>query len=231
MPEKEYWPELIGAVHSRYPRFQFIAEAYWDLETVLLEQGFDACYDKRLYDKLAHGAARDVREHLAQTGELHPRLVRFLENHDEPRAAEVFAGAKGRAAAVVLLTVPGQHLVYDGQLDGRKIRSPVHLGHRPAEAEHSATREFYEGLLAVAARSVFRTGSWELCETQGWPDNPSHEQLLAWSWTRESERWLVVVNYSALCGGRSSEIALARFERAQLALRGPAPKRRIRAGR
>ena len=49
-----YWPTVIGAVRASHPDCTFWAEAYWDLEPVLVEQGFDACYDKRLYDRLAH---------------------------------------------------------------------------------------------------------------------------------------------------------------------------------
>jgi hypothetical protein len=33
----------------------FLAEAYWDLEWSLLQQGFDYCYDKRLFDRLVRG--------------------------------------------------------------------------------------------------------------------------------------------------------------------------------
>lgn len=34
------------------------------MERVLQEQGFDFCYDKRLYDRLAHDSLESVREHL-----------------------------------------------------------------------------------------------------------------------------------------------------------------------
>ena len=44
---------MIPAVRSVHPGFVFAAEAYWDLEWALQQQGFDYCYDKRLYDRLA----------------------------------------------------------------------------------------------------------------------------------------------------------------------------------
>ena len=55
---------LLAGGHSRrararIPDFRFIAEAYWDLEWALQQQGFDFCYDKRLYDRLV--AARSGR--------------------------------------------------------------------------------------------------------------------------------------------------------------------------
>ena len=67
-----------------------MAEVYWDLEWTLQQQGFDYTYDKRLYDRLREGHARPVREHLHAGLEYQQRLARFLENHDEPRAAAAF---------------------------------------------------------------------------------------------------------------------------------------------
>jgi len=51
----------------------------------LQQQGFDFCYDKKLYDRLEHGPAESVRLHLCADMDYQERLVRFIENHDEPR--------------------------------------------------------------------------------------------------------------------------------------------------
>jgi hypothetical protein len=83
--------EVIGAVRQRHPGLLFMAEAYWDLEGELLQQGFDYCYDKRLYDRLLEGNARPVREHFLAELDYQNKLARFLENHDEPRAAGTFS--------------------------------------------------------------------------------------------------------------------------------------------
>ncbi|WDT75913.1 MAG: alpha-amylase family glycosyl hydrolase [Candidatus Manganitrophus sp.] len=85
-----FWLKAIRAVRERSPDFLFMAEVYWDLEWTLQHQGFDYCYDKRLYDRLREGQARPVREHLWAGLDFQDRLARFLENHDEPRAAAVF---------------------------------------------------------------------------------------------------------------------------------------------
>ena len=61
---QEYWVELIPAIKRSYPNFLFMAEAYWDEEWNLQQQGFDFCYDKRLYDRLEHGNPESVRLHL-----------------------------------------------------------------------------------------------------------------------------------------------------------------------
>ena len=60
-----FWPQATAAIRAEVPNFLFLAEVYWDLEWTLQQQGFDYTYDKRLYDRLAEGHARPVREHLA----------------------------------------------------------------------------------------------------------------------------------------------------------------------
>ena len=62
------------------------------------------------------------------------KLIRFIENHDEPSAAAAFPSAKGRAAALATLTLPGAKLLHEGQFEGLTVRLPVFLGRRPDEA-------------------------------------------------------------------------------------------------
>ena len=96
-PETDYWPEIIPAIKRNSPNFKFIAEAYWDLEWELQQQGFDFCYDKKLYDRMEHENAENVRLHLLADMPYQERLVRFIENHDEPRAAATLSQeGKGR---------------------------------------------------------------------------------------------------------------------------------------
>jgi hypothetical protein len=194
-PVDDYWATVIPAVKERHPEFRFIAEAYWDLEWELQQQGFDQCYDKRLYDRMEHGDAESVRLHLLADRSYQERMVRFIENHDEPRAAAAFPSGKGRAAAVAMLTLTGAKLLHEGQLEGRKVRLPVFLGRRPAEPVDQDLAPFYERLLKEVARDVFRSGEWRLCERSGWPDNQSCRNVLAWCWAREDERCLVVINF------------------------------------
>ena len=196
-PRREYWVDVIGAVRDRRPDFTFIAEAYWDLERELQQQGFDYCYDKRLYDRLLHEPAEAVRLHLSGDPDDQHRLLRFIENHDEPRAASVFGSTKGAAAAVVVATLPGARLFHDGQLEGRKVRLPVQLGRQPGEAPDPVIRAFYLKLLHAVRDARFRDGEWSLCEISGWPDNESFRNLLSWRWVRADRRHLIVANLSA----------------------------------
>jgi hypothetical protein len=196
-PAAEYWPELIGAVKARYPDLLFVAEAYWGLEGELQRQGFDLCYDKGLYDLLVHGDAEYVRQHLRASDADQARLIRFVENHDEPRAAATFQGMKQRSVAVVATTVPGARLLHEGQLDGRRVRVPVFLGRRPAESVDPATRAFYVRLLSALQEPALRAGEWQLAEARGWADNQNGRNLVAWMWRKDDSRVVVVVNLSA----------------------------------
>ena len=124
------------------------------------------------------------------------RLVRFIENHDEPRAAATFAAAKERAAAVAIATLTGARLFYEGQFEGRRVRLPVFLGRRPDEPVDEELRTFYGKLLETVKSGVFRDGQWNLCDCSGWADNQSFRNLVAWSWVSKDDRYLIVVNLS-----------------------------------
>jgi hypothetical protein len=195
-PSAEYWPDVIQAVKRKYPVLLFMAEAYWGLEWELQEQGFNFCYDKKLYDRLEQDNAESVRLHLCADPAYQDRLVRFIENHDEPRAAATFAPAKERAAAVTIATIPGAKLLHEGQFEGRRVRLPVFLARRPFETVDSDLKVFYKRLLATINTESLRGGEWRLCDRSGWPDNPSFLNLVAWCWRSTKEKYLVVVNLS-----------------------------------
>ncbi|HTP66977.1 MAG TPA: alpha-amylase family glycosyl hydrolase [Geobacteraceae bacterium] len=195
-PDKEYWPELIGAVRATHPGFLFMAEAYWDLEWALQQHGFDFCYDKKLYDRLEHDPAEAIRLHLCADMAYQERLVRFIENHDEPRAAATFFPEKERASAVLTSTLQGAVLLHEGQFEGRKVRLPVFLGRRPDEPPDPELRAFYANLLQAIAKEGLRRGEWRLCDREGWPDNQSCTNIVAWCWDEGDKRHLVAVNLS-----------------------------------
>ena len=190
-PTEDFWPEVIGAVRDTHPDFTFIAEAYWDLEWALQQQGFDYCYDKRLYDRLVDGDGASVRRHLGADGRFQDGLVRFVENHDEPRAAAVFDAGRRHAVTVAALTQTGARVVHHGQLEGRRVQLPVFLGRSPREDDDAAAAAFHRRLLTTLRDETFRTGTWALCET----DDASAD-LVSWCWDG-AQRWLVTVNLGA----------------------------------
>jgi hypothetical protein len=192
-----FWPDAIARVRRRRPDFVFLAEVYWDMEWELQQAGFTYTYDKRLYDRLVGRQARAVREHLMASADFQDHSARFLENHDEPRAAEIFQPpAVEMAAAVPTFLVPGMRFFHEGQLEGRKARVSMHLGRRPVEEPNPELAAFYERLLAVLRRPELREGSWRLLTARiAWDGNPTWERFVAGIWENGEQRLLTVVNY------------------------------------
>ncbi len=197
-PEADYWPTLIGRCKEAHPDLLFMAEVYWDMERTLQQQGFDLCYDKRLYDRLVHDPTELVRGSIQSDASYQEHLVRFIENHDEQRAAATFGPSQARAAAVVMSTLQGARLYHDGQLEGRRTHVPIQLRRGPDEPPDRDLRAFYGRLLRAIADAQLRTGDWCLCECARSTDDDdgSHRDLVAWCWASSDARHLVVVNLS-----------------------------------
>lgn len=193
-----FWPRAIAAVRRRHRDFLLMAEVYWGLEWRIQQDGFDYAYDKSLYDRLREGHAGPVREHLRARLDYQDRLARFLENHDEPRAAAAFPPGIHEAAAAVTFLAPGLRFFHQGQFDGRLKRISPHLGRRPDEPVDPMVRQLYERLLDVLRRPIVRQGRWQLLDcAPAWDGNGSAEALIAYAWQDGGDRLLVAVNYAA----------------------------------
>jgi len=183
---ESFWTEAIPAVRERYPEFVFMAEAYWDREWDLQHQGFDFTYDKVLYDRLHAGDAPGVRGHLGAEPEFRDRGARFLENHDEPRAAAAFGVPDGFGPALVTSLAPGLRLIHEGQLEGRRIRLPVQLGRRPEEADDDTVRAFYARVLAVLRDPTLHHGEFVPLDVRSSGEGDrSFDGLVAFGWREE----------------------------------------------
>ena len=196
-----FWPDAIAAVRAQHPGFVLMAEVYWDLEWQLQQHGFDYTYDKRLYDRLRGDGPAAVRGHLGADPEFQGRSARFLENHDEPRAAHTFPDAVvHQAVAVVTFLSTGLRFFHEGQLAGRRVKAPLHLRRRPDEPADPLLVDFYDRLLAVLADPVLREGTWRLLATRpAWDGNPTDDAYVVAGWSAGEEaplRTLVAVNLS-----------------------------------
>ncbi|NMB54218.1 MAG: alpha-amylase [Leptolinea sp.] len=194
-PATEFWTDIIPVVKKKNPDLIFIAEAYWGLEWDLQQLGFDYCYDKRLYDRMTEETAETIRQHLAADASFQSHLVRFIENHDEERAAERLPGLKSRAAATLVSTLPGAAMFYEGQWEGRRCRNHVLLGRRQYEEINREQIAFYKTLLNTVQK-IPTNARWNLCEVTGWNDNLTCTNLIAYTWTTKSRIILIVINYS-----------------------------------
>lgn len=193
-----FWPKATQRVREKSPGFCFMAEVYWDREWTLQQQGFDYTYDKRLYDRLREGHARPVRDHLRADLGYQNKMARFLENHDEPRAAATFSPEVHQAAAVLTFLSPGLRFFHQGQFEGRKKRISPHLVRAPNEPTDNVLHQFYERLLAVLRLPAVRDGEWQLLDcAPAWDGNGTWDGFMAWSWQAgDGQRQLIVVNFA-----------------------------------
>ena len=192
-----FWPDAIQAVRRDHPRFMFLAEVYWNYESRLQHHGFDYTYDKTLYDQLMNHQGESVVNYLATPGVNRSRMAHFLENHDEPRVASRLNFEEHRAAAVISFLAPGLRFLHQGQLDGKKVRIPVHLNRGPHEESNPEVVALYQRLLPVVNSSAGKHGAWQLLRcSPAWEGNPTHNHFVAYYISHDSGDILVAVNYA-----------------------------------
>jgi hypothetical protein len=197
--ETEFWTDAIAAVRNERKGFLFLAEVYWNLEARLQELGFDFTYNKRLYDCLVSRRGVKVIDYLHSHSETFiARSAHFLENHDEARIASLLSPVEQRAAALLIMSLPGMRLLHEGQLDGRRLHASIHRETRAPENANPEIRSFYEKLFEALRRTSIGSGSgWMLRAQAAWADNHTHQHIALVQWQRESNAFdLVVVNLS-----------------------------------
>lgn len=217
-PQFMQW--LISSLKAEYPQLLFVAEVYQKerYRQYVEEVGFDPLYDKSgLYDTLravccAGESAESITRNWQFLGDLQPRMLNFLENHDEQRlASDFFCGRPedGYAAlAVSLLLNTAPFMLYFGQemgergmqaegfsgLDGRT--SIFDSCSVPALKEpDKAVQERYREVLALAKKPAFTSGkTFDLCYCQG-SGSFRRDQHFAFLRSDGKSCFLVVANF------------------------------------
>jgi hypothetical protein len=189
---EEFWQSAIADVKKSFPDFLFLAEVYWNLESRLQSLGFDFTYDKTLYDRLVARDRTGVQKHLFGMGtEMVTKCAHFLENHDESRIASILSYAEHRAAALLILSLPGMRFLHEGQLIGARVRVPVQMLRRPKEPVDPEVRKIYEQILAVLPQTAVGRGTSELLES---------EDLILIQWQSRGPAFdLITVNPGSRC--------------------------------
>mgnify|MGYP002623127666 CR=1 FL=1 len=218
-------PEFLGwaisKVKEQYPSVFFIAEVYQkDLYRMYIENvGFDFLYDKcGLYDVLravtcSNASAREITWNWQFLQDLQPRMLNFLENHDEQRvASDFFCGSPegGYAAlAVSALFNTAPFMLYFGQemgergmqkegfsgLDGRT--SIFDMCTVPAlQNPDLQVLARYKELLSLARTAPFADGlTYDLCYCQG--EGFDKDRHFAWLRSDGKETFLLVANFGS----------------------------------
>lgn len=193
----EFWREIIPAVKELHPNFIFTAEVYWNKEYDVIQQGFDFAYDKVLYDRIVENDVQKLRQHLVAGLDYQRHMMRFIENHDEPRAFARLGPQRSFPAATLICTLPGATLLHDGQFTGRTVKLPVQITRQPEEAHVKELEAYYRRLLEETRDPIYQEGEWYLFEIHpAWAGNITHFNMLGYGWRNpESGAYrLIVVN-------------------------------------
>lgn len=216
----EFWEEAIATVKARHPQFLFAAEVYWDLEARLQSMGFDLTYDKGLYDRLRMGDASGVRKIFFESPVAQEKMIRFIENHDETRAAKAL-GERNFAAAVTLFGLPGHILFHYGQFEGRAQHTPVQLSMQRPESVNAAVYSFYARLLALQREHpAVRNGQWlPLAIYPGWENNETYHSIITYWRHLEGKHYLFAANIGSHQAQAFTNIPIDRLPEGILELR------------
>ena len=219
MVPQEFMKWLIGQIKREFPHIIFIAEVYQKDKYGLYinDVGFDLLYDKSgFYDTLravtcSGESARRISWDWQFLGDLQPRMLNFLENHDEQRiASDFFCGspqAAYAALAVSLLWNTAPFMLYFGEeigergmqaegfsgLDGRT--SIFDWCKVPSfENPDKAVLARYREILALAKTAPFAQGrSFDLCYCQDGAFNP--DRHFAFLRSDGKQTFLVAANF------------------------------------
>lgn len=195
-PEQDYWLEIIPQIKAKHPDFLFVAEVYWDKEFEVLQQGFDYAYDKILYDRLMENDVQKLRQHLVASIDYQARMMRFIENHDEPRAFDRLGPRRSFPAATLICTLPGGCLLHHGQTRGQIVKLPVQIARGPKEPVNERLEQYYLRLLKESSDPIYRKGDFYLFEVSPIDgENKTHFNMLAYGWREPRKDYrLIVVN-------------------------------------
>ena len=94
------------------------------------------------------------------------------------------------------MTLPGSHLYYDGEREGRKIRVPVHLGRRVDEVPNIELISFYDKLQSFIHSKDFEHKHWQMTAVKSRLLHRESRHVIAWAWSDEETQLTVFVNYS-----------------------------------
>lgn len=227
----EFLGWLIPKVKEQFPEILFIAEAYQrNNYALLIDAGFDYLYDKSgIYDSLraimCEGlTAASITWNWQSLGVLQPRMLGFLENHDEQRLAHYLGDPRKAipALAVIALFSKAAVMIYSGQECGEKAASSdngrtsiFNFTDVPSlAAPDTVLLSRYREIMQAAAEPLFSDGeNYDLCycnvHSRGF-DAARHFAFLRYL---GDDCRLVVCNFSASRASMHIEIPLDAIEK------------------
>jgi glycosidase len=137
----DFWEWVVPQLKEKKHDFYLLAE--W--ESPRLHRVFHSTYDwstLRLLRRAFHGEVALLARWILAKQLMYPQNalpLRFLENHDLPRARTIFPGEQWAAALTVLFSLHGLPLIYNGQEWGASA-TPSLFERQPIERNESDER-------------------------------------------------------------------------------------------
>ena len=246
---------LIAKIKEEFPEVVFIAEVYQKekYRMYIEDVRFDFLYDKSgLYDVLrsvtaGHGTARAITWNWQFLQDLQPRMLNFLENHDEQRLASPWFSGRGDFYALLctsLMLNTAPFMLYFGQETGvdaseghegrtsifnfakpeslRRLYDWIH-GEKGLSAEEQDILRHYEDALALASEPCVSEGeTFDLCYSQAASDGFDADRHFAFLRHVDGYTRLFVCNFTDLEARMTIRIPQHAVDYLQLGL-NPAP--------
>jgi glycosidase len=201
MVPTDFWETARAQLESVKPDIMLLAEAS---KPELLVKAFDVDYAwplmGTLNDVLLKGApASKLRASWEDSQRQFPRdslHLRFTDNHDEPRAISRFGMRGALAASVLMFTLDGVPLLYNGMEVGDATESgdPALFEKLPifwSPKDRPPLREIYRDLIRLRKEfAPFRSGR------VVWLHNSSEGSLVTFQRADEKNEFVVVINFS-----------------------------------
>ena len=198
----EFWEQARAALEQAKPDILMLAEAS---QPDLLLKAFDFDYSwplhARLNDVLLRGApASELRRSWEESLRLFPQgslHMRISDNHDEARAVARFGIRGALAASVLMFTLDGVPLLYNGMEVGDATESgdPALFEKLPVfwkPKERPPLRDLYRDLIKLRKQyAPFRS------ERLIWLRNSNEADLVTFLRLDDKDEFVVVINFSS----------------------------------
>jgi hypothetical protein len=108
----------------------------------------------------------------------------------------VLSTEEHRAAALLMVGLPGMRFLHEGQLTGARLRVPVQLLRRKAEPADPEIRKMYEKILTTLKATAVGRGQADLIRPrEAWQGNPTGQNIVLVQWQNGKVEFdLVAVN-------------------------------------
>ncbi|NBS13786.1 alpha-amylase [bacterium] len=198
----DFWEEARAALDSDHPSVLLLAEAD---DPPYLTKAFDLDYDWPLYHSLNRvmlegKPVTDLRKTWEASRATFPqgsRHLSFSDNHDQVRAVARYGMDGAIAAQVLMFTLDGVPLVYNGMEvgDATESTAPALFENKKIEWKEVGRppiRDLYRSLIAFRKQNKAMT-SGEVV----WLENSRNREVVSFVRKGEEQEILVVINFSS----------------------------------